>query len=70
MRIFFNLLIFNFVLCDLVILIISIFFDLVLEENDYVWLFGGVFCKIFWFLVIFLVMLVLFILVFILLDCY
>lgn len=47
-RILVNLLILNLVVCDFVILVLSIFFDLVLEELNYVWLFGRVICKVLW----------------------
>lgn len=48
MRIPSNLLILNLALCDLVTPITSIPFDLALEENDYVWPFGGILCKTLW----------------------
>lgn len=49
MCIVFNFLILNLVICDLVILLLSIVFDFVLEENNYEWIYGGVMCKVLWF---------------------
>lgn len=40
-----NLLILNLAICDLIIPITSIPFDLALEENDYIWPFGRALCK-------------------------
>ena len=41
-----NYLILNLAICDLVTPLISIVFDFVLEENKYVWFYGGVMCKL------------------------
>lgn len=43
-----NILILNLAICDLVTPTISIVFDFVLEENNYVWIYGGMMCKILW----------------------
>lgn len=43
-----NLLILNLAICDLITPIASIPFDLALEENDYIWPFGGALCKTLW----------------------
>ena len=43
-----NYLILNLAICDLVTPLISIVFDFILEENDYVWFYGGVMCKLLW----------------------
>lgn len=43
-----NYLILNLAICDLVTPLISIVFDFVLEENKYVWFYGGVMCKLLW----------------------
>lgn len=43
-----NLLVVNLAVCDLVTPLISIVFDFVLEENNYVWFYGGFICKILW----------------------
>lgn len=43
-----NFLILNLAICDLLTPIISIVFDFVLEENSYVWIYGGVMCKLLW----------------------
>lgn len=40
-----NLLILNLAICDLIVPITSIPFDLALEENDYIWPFGRALCK-------------------------
>ena len=46
MRIPSNFLILNLAVCDLVTPIISIVFDFVLEENNYIWFYGRVMCKL------------------------
>lgn len=43
-----NYLILNLAICDLVTPLISIVFDFILEENGYVWFYGGVMCKLLW----------------------
>ena len=43
-----NILILNLAICDLLTPIISIVFDFILEENSYVWFYGGVMCKLLW----------------------
>lgn len=43
-----NFLILNLAICDLLTPIISIVFDFVLEENNYVWIYGRVMCKLLW----------------------
>lgn len=66
--VFGNFFIVNFVLCDLFILLISIFFEMVLVENSGKWLFGFFLCKMFLVVVILFVIFLFFILVVILLD--
>lgn len=60
----------NFVVCDFVILVLSIFFDFVFEEYKYVWIYGVSMCKILWFLIMLFLILVVLIFVVILFDCY
>lgn len=48
-KIFYVFLVFNLVICDIIIFIISIFIDWIFEEYDYRWIFGVVLCKFFWF---------------------
>lgn len=48
-KIFYVFLVFNLVICDIIIFIISIFIDWIFEEYDYRWVFGVVLCKFFWF---------------------
>lgn len=43
-----HFLILNLAICDLLTPLISIVFDFVLEENNYVWLYGHVMCKLLW----------------------
>lgn len=43
-----NILVLNLAVCDLVTPLISIPFDFALEENGYVWMYGGFMCKILW----------------------
>lgn len=43
-----NFLILNLAVCDLVTPLISIVFDFVLEENNYIWFYGRVMCKLLW----------------------
>lgn len=43
-----NVLILNLVVCDFMLLILSILFDLVFEEVNYIWLFGSGMCKVLW----------------------
>jgi len=43
-----NYLILNLAICDLVTPVISIVFDFILEENNYVWFYGGAMCKLLW----------------------
>ena len=43
-----NYLILNLAVCDLITPVISIVFDFIVEENNYVWLYGGVMCKLLW----------------------
>ena len=43
-----NILILNLAICDLLTPIISIVFDFILEENNYVWFYGEVMCKLLW----------------------
>lgn len=43
-----NFLILNLAICDILTPVISIPFDFALEENGYVWLYGGFLCKILW----------------------
>lgn len=40
-----HFLILNLAICDLLTPLISIVFDFILEENNYVWLYGHVMCK-------------------------
>lgn len=70
MRIGFNYLIMNLVLCDFVMLVFSIFFDYFFEEYNYIWMYGLVMCKFLWLLIIMFFMLVVLIFVVILFDCY
>ena len=43
-----NYLILNLAICDLITPVISIVFDFIVEENNYVWLYGRVMCKLLW----------------------
>ncbi|XP_031572820.1 neuropeptide FF receptor 2-like [Actinia tenebrosa] len=43
-----NYLILNLAICDILTPVISIPFDFVLEDNGYVWLYGGFLCKTLW----------------------
>lgn len=43
-----NILVLNLAVCDLVTPLISIPFDFAVEENGYVWMYGGFMCKILW----------------------
>lgn len=43
-----HFLILNLAICDLLTPLISIVFDFILEENNYVWLYGHVMCKMLW----------------------
>lgn len=43
-----NYLILNLAICDTLTPIISIPFDFILEENGYVWFYGGFMCKVLW----------------------
>lgn len=70
MWIFLNLFIFNFVLCDFIILVVGILFVLVLEELENKWFFGKVMCKILLFFVMMFLIFFLLILVVISLDRY
>lgn len=69
MKIVLMILIVNLVVCDLIIMVLSIMFDLFEYEFGY-WFYGGVFCKMIWLLVIFFINVVVLIFVVILVDRY
>ncbi|XP_048587847.1 galanin receptor 2a [Nematostella vectensis] len=43
-----NVLIMNLAVCDIITPVLSILFDLPLEENEYKWIYGGFMCKVLW----------------------